>query len=162
MAAGGFGFGGASSSSSKIDESTPWVAAGEGNIELLQEAMEKLNLPINAADSNGFTFVHAAASYNQIETLRWILSKDGVDVNASDTDGDTPLHHCDKSEAAKILVEEGSADFQITNNDGKTALEVKLDELEECNEDENDSDDEDDLTSLKLLVKYLQILKGIP
>jgi len=146
-------------SSVVIDESTAWVAAGEGDLPLLQQAMAQLNLPISAADSNGFTFVHAAASYGQIEALRWILSQQGVNVNAPDTDGDTPLHHCDCATAARVLVEEGNADFGIRNNEGKTAREAKEEELAEQEEEEEDSDDED-ATNLKELVHYLKGLEG--
>ena len=155
---GGFGLGAPVSQTEVIDESTPWISAGEGNIPLLEESIRKLNLSLNVADSNGFTLIHSAASYNQIETLRWILSKGGVDINAKDTDGDTPLHHCDKLEAAKFLIEEGGADFKIKNNEGKTALEVKSEDLEEHNEEEDDSDD-DDVNDLKDLIKYLQSIQ---
>ena len=51
MSFGGFQAG--SSQTAEIDESTPWVAAGDGNLDLLQESISKLGLAPNAADSNG-------------------------------------------------------------------------------------------------------------
>ena len=51
MSFGGFQAG--SSQAAEIDESTPWVAAGDGNLALLQESIAKLGLAPNAADSNG-------------------------------------------------------------------------------------------------------------
>ena len=142
-----------------IEECTPWVAAGDGDIALLQTALTSLNLPPNAADPNGFTFVHAAASYSQQHVLRWLLGQSGVDVNAGDIDGDTPLHHCDDSASARILVEEGSADPFRRNAAGKTAREAKEEELAEELGDEDDSDDED-RGKLEALVQYLKGLEG--
>ncbi|KAL7519161.1 hypothetical protein ACHAWX_003955 [Stephanocyclus meneghinianus] len=153
------GFGGFQShqpQSAQIDESTPWVAAGDGDLALLQSSLTQLGLSPNSADSNGFTFLHAACGYGRVEVIRWLLglNKDEVvvDVNAKDDDGDTPLHHCDDVVSARLLIEAG-ADHTIRNNDGNTALEVKEEELEEGDE-EDDSDDED-RSKLKELVEYL-------
>ena len=143
--------------STPIDESTPWVAAGDGDLALLQSSISQLGLAPNAADSNGFTFLHAACGYGRLEVIQWLigLNKDSVviDVNARDGDGDTPLHHCDDINSAKMLIEAG-ADHTIRNGDGKTALEVKQEDLKEGDE-EDDSDDEDRV-KLKDLVEYLK------
>lgn len=143
-----------------IDESTPWVAAGDGDLQLLKSTISQLGLSPNAADSNGFTFLHAACGYGRIEVIRWLLElkdSEAIDINAKDGDGDTPLHHCDDAESAKILVE-GGADFTVKNDEGKTALEVKEEELHEGDE-EDDSDDED-REKLKDLVAYLKSLQS--
>ena len=157
---GGFGgFQAQQPQSTPIDESTPWVAAGDGDLTLLQTSIAQLGLAPNAADSNGFTFLHAACGYGRLEVMQWLigLNKDSVviDVNARDGDGDTPLHHCDDVDSAKMLTEAG-ADHTIKNSDGKTALEVKQEDLQEGDE-EDDSDDED-RTKLKDLVEYLKSL----
>ena len=167
-----FAFGGGASSSSgqpaatqsapKVEPSTPYIAAGDGNLELLQTALQTLNLAPNAADDNRFTFVHAAAAYSRLNVLRWLLTQDGVDVNAQDADGDTPLHHCDEVEAAKCLIEEGKANISIKNTNGYTAREAKEEELQEDqgdDEEEEDSDDEDRI-AMKELVEYLKSLEG--
>lgn len=156
---GGFGgFQAQEPQSAQIDESTPWVAAGDGDLALLQTSITQLGLSPNAADSNGFTFLHAACGYGRVEVIQWLLglNKDTVviDVNAKDGDGDTPLHHCDDVESAKMLIEAG-ADRTIQNDDGKTALEVKEEEMKEGDE-EDDSDDED-RAKLKDLVAYLNV-----
>eukprot|EP00571_Detonula_confervacea_P011639 CAMPEP_0172313072 /NCGR_PEP_ID=MMETSP1058-20130122/19287_1 /TAXON_ID=83371 /ORGANISM="Detonula confervacea, Strain CCMP 353" /LENGTH=169 /DNA_ID=CAMNT_0013026663 /DNA_START=59 /DNA_END=568 /DNA_ORIENTATION=+ len=156
----GEGFGGfqaQTSPSAEIDASTPWVAAGDGDLNLLQSSITQLGLSPNAADSNGFTFLHAACGYCRVEVIQWLLESRTVDVNARDGDGDTPLHHCDDAVSAKILIE-GGADHQLQNDEGKTSLEVKEEELQEGNE-EDDSDDEDS-EKLKELVVYLKSLKG--
>lgn len=166
-----FAFGGGASSSSdqpaasqsaqKVEPSTPYIAAGDGNLELLQTALQTLNLSPNAPDDNGFTFVHAAAAYNRLNVLRWLFTQDGVDVNAQDADGDTPLHHCDEVEAAKCLIEEGKADVTIKNSNGYTAREAKEEELleDQDDEEEEDSDDEDRI-AMKELVEYLKSLEN--
>lgn len=155
---GGFsGFQAQQSQSTQIDDSTPWVAAGDGNLPLLQSSIAQLGLPPNASDSNGFTFLHAACGYRRLEVIQWLLGLNTdavvIDINAKDCDGDTPLHHCDDVDSAKILIDVG-ADDTITNNDGKTALQVKEEELEEGDE-EDDSEDED-RAQLKRLVEYLK------
>eukprot|EP00561_Arcocellulus_cornucervis_P001692 CAMPEP_0185814230 /NCGR_PEP_ID=MMETSP1322-20130828/13320_1 /TAXON_ID=265543 /ORGANISM="Minutocellus polymorphus, Strain RCC2270" /LENGTH=190 /DNA_ID=CAMNT_0028510991 /DNA_START=47 /DNA_END=619 /DNA_ORIENTATION=+ len=144
----------------RVEPSTPYIAAGDGNLELLQTALQALSLPANAADPNGFTFVHAAAAYNRLAVLRWLFIQDGVDVNAQDADGDTPLHHCDEVEAAKCLVEEGNADINIKNANEYTAREAKEEELleDQDGEEEEDSDDEDRI-AMKALVEYLKSLE---
>jgi ankyrin repeat protein len=138
-----------------IDESTPWVAAGDGDLELLKKALSILNVPVNAADSNGFTFVHAAAAYNQIHVLLWLVHQEGCNVNVQDSDGDTPLHHCDRVDAARVLVEEGGAIVSLPNNDGMTALQQKVEELKELEQDEEVDRNDEDFIQLKELVEYL-------
>jgi ankyrin repeat protein len=160
--AGGFGgFQAHQPQSAQIDASTPWVAAGDGDLHLLQTSITQLGLAPNAADSNGFTFLHAACGYGRIEVIQWLLglNRDSVviDVNAKDGDGDTPLHHCDDVDSAKLLIEAG-ADHTIKNDEGKTALEVKKEDVQEGDE-EDDSDDED-REKLKELVEYLTTKHG--
>mmetsp|Transcript_44366 Transcript_44366/g.53619 ORF Transcript_44366/g.53619 Transcript_44366/m.53619 type:complete len:162 (+) Transcript_44366:101-586(+) len=152
-------FGLASSSSTpatpQIDSHTPWLAAAEGNLPLLLESISALSLPLTAADTNGYTFVHAAAANNQLDVLKYLIANGG-DVNALDSDGDTPLFHCENAAPAKLLVG-GGADWKIKNEEGKTALDVKVSELLEL-EREDDSDVEEDHEAMKELVGYLKEL----
>mmetsp|Transcript_42479 Transcript_42479/g.43049 ORF Transcript_42479/g.43049 Transcript_42479/m.43049 type:complete len:148 (-) Transcript_42479:524-967(-) len=106
-----------------IEPSTPWVAAGDGDLPLFQTALSKLQLKIDAADENGFTFYHAAAAYNRVHVLRWLfdesrrfLSKEHEkDVcsserqnfaNAVDSDGekemDYPLYFCCRGDSGNL------------------------------------------------------------
>jgi hypothetical protein len=163
----GEGFGGFQappSQSAEIDESTPFVAAADGDLELLQASIKKMGIPQNAADSNGFTFLHAACGYCRVEVIQWLLglNEDStiIDINARDGDGDTPLHHCDDAVSAKLLIEAG-ADHQMRNDEGHTPLEVKEEELEEEDDDDSESDsDDEDRVKLKELVAYLKSLGG--
>lgn len=143
----------------EIDASTPFVAAADGDLELLQASIKQLGISADAADSNGFTFLHAACGYCRVDVINWLIGlneeSNVIDVNAKDIDGDTPLHHCDDAVSAKILIDAG-ANHQVKNNDGQTPLEVKEEELLEGDE-EDDSDDED-REKLKELVAYLKSL----
>ena len=112
---GGFGgFQTQPSKSAEIDASTPFIAAADGDLSLLQTSIKQLGLSPNAVDSNGFTFLHAACGYCRIEVIHWLLglnkeSSSGniiINVNAPDGDGDTPLHHCDEVDCAKLLIEQ--------------------------------------------------------
>jgi hypothetical protein len=139
--------------SSVIKSSTPWTAASDGNLELLQESLVKLNLqPLAVVDENGYTLLHAAAAYNQIHILEWLLTtcNESVDPNVQDSDGDTPLHHVENIEAAKFLIDRLMADPNILNKDSLTPLQVRQEELQEQMED----DEEDE--ALKELVEYLK------
>lgn len=145
-----------------IEESTPWVAAGDGDLELLKRSLSTLHLPVSTADSNGFSFVHAAAAYNQLVVLEWLIHQEGCNVNAQDTDGDTPLHHCDRSEAARMLIELGGASVTVMNNDGKTALQLKVEDLQALEQDEELDITDEDYIELKKLVEYLKSYEKNP
>lgn len=121
-----------------VDDSTPWVAAADGDLPLLQHALRQLNLPVTAADENGYTLLQAAASYSQLPVLTWILEQARQQqqqqppppsssqqqqeqeqppslpllsqfVNAVDRDGDSALHYASTAEVARVLVEETSS-----------------------------------------------------
>ncbi len=151
-----------SATSIEIDSSTPFLAASDGDLSLLQKSLKHLNVPASITDTNGLTPLHSAASYNQLSIIRWLLTQSDVNINAKDNDGDTPLHHCDHSDAARILIEEGNVDVSIRNSDGKTALEMKLEELKELDVamdgDDDDDDDDEEKVSLEELVAYLKTI----
>ena len=44
----------AASNTATVDASTPWVAAADGNLSLLQTSLQTLCLPITVADNNPF------------------------------------------------------------------------------------------------------------
>ena len=144
-----------------IDSSTPWMAASEGNLSLLQSSVTSLQLTFNAADENGYTLLHAAASYNQLDILRFLLgSSNQVNVNAVDNDGDSALHYSTKVDAARLLIDIGKINPSITNSDGKTALQAKQEEINEMMQDEDVDDDDEEMEDLKKLVEYLSTLSS--
>jgi ankyrin repeat protein len=141
-----------------IDNSTPWIAASDGNLALLQHALTTLNLPPSeASDENGYTLLQAASSYSRAAVMQWLVQTVAVDVNAVDTEGDTALHYADKVEAATFLLQSG-IDVTILNVAGKTALQSKQDDMDEMMADEDIEDDDVDLLNLRALIEYLTSL----
>ena len=59
----------------KVDESTPWMAAGDGDLKLLQRALSTLGLNAGAQDHNGYSLAHAASSYGHVEVLKWLVTQ---------------------------------------------------------------------------------------
>lgn len=140
----------------QIDSSTPWMAASEGNLVLLQHCLQTLapHLTVNAADENGYTLLHAAVSYDKMEIVQFLLSQN-VDVHATDNDGDSILHHAGSAQTTQFLVEVVKANPRAANAEGKTALQVKIEEMNEMIQDEDIEDDDEDLEKLKDIVAYL-------
>ena len=134
------------------------MAAAEGNLALLQSSLQTLNLPLSTADENGYTLVHAAASYGKIDILQHLLASGQVNVHAADQDGDTSLHYAGTVDACRLLIEVGKANPQQVNAAGKTALQAKQEELNEMMEDEDVEDDDEDLEILKGVVAYLSAI----
>ena len=155
-------FGGQASAAAtvEIDNSTPWMAASDGNLSLLQTSLTQLALSPNAADENGYTLLHAAASYGQMQVLQWLLSQPNMNINAVDNEGDSALHYASNEQAATVLIAAG-INRHVQNQQGKTALASKQEELQEMLEDEDFEEDEDS-TNLRGLVAYLSRLEENP
>ncbi|VEU24296.1 DEKNAAC105606 [Brettanomyces naardenensis] len=118
-----------------------WIATAENREDAVKALIASHEYTPNSRDQNGYTPMHAAASYGYVDLLRYLVSQGG-NVNVQDNDGDTPLHHTESFDAAYFLVNDQKADYSIRNNDGQTALEV----LQEDNE-------------FPELIKYLQNLQ---
>lgn len=72
----------------------------------------------HAADTNGYSLLHAASSYSHLEVLRALIRAPfEVDVDLRDTEGETPLFYAETEETARCLVEELGADWKTKNND---------------------------------------------
>lgn len=106
-----------------------WVAAADNKIDLVKSLIESGRYSPNSADPNGFTPIHAAASYGHLDLLRYLL-QNGGNVNIQDGDGDTPLHHIENLEVAKVLISEFNADYSIKNNEGLNVREYHIQEDE--------------------------------
>lgn len=93
--------------------------------------MKADNLRPTSPDENGYTPVHAAASWGHVELLRWLLEQDSAGANVQDNDGDTPLHHLAVSDLAaselrpvvELLLAHG-ADPEARNSEEQTCLEA--------------------------------------
>ncbi len=151
-----------------MDISTIFSAVSAGNLQLMQAAMAQLNFLPTGADENGYTLLHAASSYNQLGIQKFLL--DNLDrnnpqctayVNAGDNEGDTALHYAGNVDAARMLIEDGRIDVNKVNNEGKTALQAKTEELDEMKLDEDIEDDDEDLEALQKLIQYLSSLSSL-
>lgn len=99
-----------------------WVAAADNKQDVVLAHLDSGNFTPNSKDPNGYTPMHAAASYGYIDLLKLLIARGG-DINIQDTEGDTPLHHVEDLETAKFMVEELKADIKIKNEEGQTAAQ---------------------------------------
>ena len=97
-----------------------WVAAADNQIDVVKQHLDLGKVSPNSSDANGYTAIHAAASYGHVGLLRLLIQRGG-NINVQDNEGDTPLHHTEDLATAKVMVEEFSADYKIKNEDGLTA-----------------------------------------
>ncbi|PWZ01016.1 ankyrin [Testicularia cyperi] len=100
-----------------------WIAAGEGDLQRVQECIDQEGIAPTAADEFTYTPLHAAASYGHLDILRFLLTHASAPSNAvdvTDSDGDTPLFVCEDVATARCLVEEFHANAKHTNHEGLT------------------------------------------
>ncbi|TGZ79727.1 ankyrin [Ascodesmis nigricans] len=101
-----------------------WIAASDNDVASVGEFLARDPSAVNAHDENGYTPIHAAASYNHIPLLRSLVRTHGGNANVTDLDGDTPLFVVETVETARCLVEELGADVNWRNESGLTAADV--------------------------------------
>ncbi|CAB4396890.1 ankyrin [Rhizophagus irregularis] len=102
-----------------------WVAAANGDIQRVTELIRS-GLSPNSKDSNGYTPLAAAASYNHFDLIEFLISE-GADVNIRDNDNDTPLYVAENVEVARKLLSHGADPF-VKNSEGKTPAQVAYEE----------------------------------
>lgn len=97
-----------------------WVAASDNEIDVVKSYITSGKHTANDKDANGYTPVHAAASYGHLELLTYLVKEAGGDINIVDEEGDTPLHSVEDLATAKYIVEELKGDYKIKNKEGQT------------------------------------------
>ncbi|KAL6942573.1 hypothetical protein ACO0QE_003752 [Hanseniaspora vineae] len=102
-----------------------WIAASDGRQDLVENYLAN-GLSAVAKDPNGYTPMHAAASYGHLQLLEFLVNKHNGDINVRDEDGDTPLHHVEDAATAKFVIEQLHADPNLRNNEHLTALDNLL------------------------------------
>ncbi|KAJ2559732.1 hypothetical protein EV175_000198 [Coemansia sp. RSA 1933] len=101
-----------------------WIAASDGDLDRVKEIISADAQQVNAKDENGYTPLHAAASWKHIELLKYLIANGG-NVNIVDADGDTPLHICEDVACAQTLLDNG-ADPSTENHEGLTPVHTTL------------------------------------
>lgn len=99
-----------------------WVAAADNQADVVKAHLDSGNFTPDSKDPNGYTAIHAAASYGHIDLLK-LLIQSGGNINIQDNEGDTPLHHVEDLKTATVMVEELGADYKKKNSEGQTAAE---------------------------------------
>lgn len=97
-----------------------------GRVDLLYILLEAYPDLIAATDYEGHTLLQWASYYDHHPAVVFLLMVYHVDPNVADSSGMTPLHRTaqrDKSIVLTSLLEAG-ADWNLTNNDGKTPLQL--------------------------------------
>ncbi|KAA8894275.1 ankyrin repeat-containing domain protein [Sphaerosporella brunnea] len=100
-----------------------WIAASDNDIAAVARFIAADPSCVNARDDNGYTPLHAAASYNHIQLLKSLVRNHGANPNITDFDGDTPLFVVETVDAARCLVEELGTDPEHKNEEGLTAAD---------------------------------------
>lgn len=102
------------------DEMNIWVAASDGNSDLVIQYLKSMSP--DSRDENGYTPLHAAASYGHLGLIKLLISQYNANPNITDEDGDTPLHVVCDLASCELLVELG-ADPNQRNLEGKLPIE---------------------------------------
>lgn len=107
-------------------EDNLWTFANEGKLDKVKDLVDSGKHTVNDPDDNGYTPLHAAASYCRVELAEYLLEA-GAAHSPLDPDGDSPLHVCESPEIGKLLVGAG-ADPKSPNAEGKSAVKIAVEE----------------------------------
>lgn len=73
-----------------------------GNLELLQNLVQRHGVPLHQTDQNLRTAAHIAAAHNQLSVLQW-LCEQRVNLNLRDSSGHTPAQLAEKNNCDRTL-----------------------------------------------------------
>lgn len=107
-----------------VMEPNLYLLIADGQVHEVLAILEKEPSLAAVQDDNGYSLVHAAASYNELNLLRMLIQHYKVNVDIRDSDHETPLFFVETLSAAKILVEELGANPLATGLRGLTAAQA--------------------------------------
>ena len=143
------------------------LAVEAGHTEIVKLLLAVDGVDVNAKNNYGRTALHRAISNDHTEILKLLLAVDGVDVNAKDEKvvvmlkkeqkGHTALMlaaYCSRTDMIELLLGNDRVDHNATNNDGKTAYAIVLenaakDAPERSDYVDSDREDEDMLEEME-------------
>mmetsp|Transcript_23464 Transcript_23464/g.46246 ORF Transcript_23464/g.46246 Transcript_23464/m.46246 type:complete len:180 (-) Transcript_23464:187-726(-) len=139
-------------------KSNLWTASSNGDFRRVTELLQgDKGFTPNSKDDNGYTPLHAAASYGHIDLLKFLIEKGG-DVDTRDEDGDTPLHSCETATAVSVLLE-AKADITIKNSEGEHPLAKALKEQVEDNQ-AGEPPNEDRKEMIAVMLEHFKAMKN--
>lgn len=92
-----------------------WIK--EGQVEKVQELLDKEPNLINIMDSEGLLPIHWAADRGHLKIIEQLIKK-GASINSQDEDGQTPLHYaasCGHLDVVKYLISIGAESIKDNN-----------------------------------------------
>lgn len=97
-------------------------AAGDGDLERVQELLAKGDLDVDAVDpADGYTALAVAAEQGDVEMIAWLF-RHGADIEHKDNDGRTPLFAAavaGQASAIDYLIREAGAKSDVTDGSGR-------------------------------------------
>ncbi|PVU91649.1 hypothetical protein BB561_004284 [Smittium simulii] len=104
-----------------------WVAIADEEFDVVKQLINSNEFTANSQDDNGYSPMHAAASYKNIEILQYLL----------DNKGDPNI--LDKDELAKAICEHAGIPFELPeeSHSEDNAEKVELGDLEGLTSEEN-------------------------
>jgi hypothetical protein len=111
-----------------------FVAAHEGNFEVVQLLLSCKDVAVDQADSEGATPLYAASRQGNDDIVRLLLARSDVNVNQAAHDGSTPLFsavHNGRVAIVRQLLGHDKTAFQQARTDGVTPLMFAMSPLVE-------------------------------
>jgi ankyrin repeat protein len=102
-----------------------FLAAQEGNLDVLRCLVKELGANVNQAKHDGATPLFIAAQKGHVSVLRCLVKELGADVNQTMHDGSTPLFiaaQLGHMDIVRCLVKEIGADINQAKHSGSTPL----------------------------------------
>jgi hypothetical protein len=106
------------------------ITTDKPHLQHLLSADSSAGLTANSPDANGYTALHAAASWGHADLLRLLVAEYRGDINIADNDGDTPLFAVENLEMCKLVLELGG-DPTLVDSDGLTPAKFLLEDHED-------------------------------